>query len=576
MKRTTSIIFFCFSFFASSISLSQIVINEIMYSPASPNKEWFELKNSGTSPVNLQNWKWRDAAAGNPIRTITAENVLLLPDSFAVICEDSIIFKNQYTGFSGIALQSSGWSALNNSGNENIVIYNDQNTTVDSLTYNNSWGGLSGFSLERKRSELPSNLSDNWGTSIHPAKATPGKRNSITPLMFDLMLYTFKSDPPFPVINGNLNFRLSVRNTGINNSNGFKIKLFLDQNSDSTGQNEEIICGQNVEQLTAGDSVIFECSYIPYDTGYKLFIAKVEYTDDLDTLNNKQYKNIFVSDNSGGTNAVVINEIMYEPLSGNSEWLEIFNGSGKPVNLKEWKYRETTFMSAVSDSDLVLNAGEYFVLAHDTTIFNRYPYLKEFLQSGKLKFIPGLSLSNSGETIIISDSSDNIIDAFAYSPELHNPNIPDTKGISLERISPSVNSGENSNWSSSASPDGGTPGRVNSIFTKNSERGSEVIISPNPFSPDGDGFEDFSIINYSLKENIAQIRIKIFDIKGRLVRTLINNSVSGKEGSFIFDGMDNNRQKLRIGIYILLLEAVYEKSGSSELLKAPLVIAAKL
>ncbi|MBK8982120.1 MAG: hypothetical protein IPM38_07305 [Ignavibacteria bacterium] len=76
-----------------------------------------------------------------------------------------------------------------------------------------------------------------------------------------------------------------------------------------------------------------------------------------------------------------------------------------------------------------------------------------------------MSLSNTGEKISVADSMNNTIDAVTYSPDYHNPNIDDTKGISLERINPKFLSGDRYSWSSSANPAGGTPGLVNSIYT---------------------------------------------------------------------------------------------------------------
>ena len=105
---------------------------------------------------------------------------------------------------------------------------------------------------------------------------------------------------------------------------------------------------------------------------------------------------------------------------------------------------------------------------------------------------------------------------------------------------------------------------------------SKVSISPNPFSPDNDGFEDFTVINFDLSKLLSQVRIKVFDSLGRLVRTLVNYKPSASHNSIIFDGLDNNGRPLRIGIYILLIESVEQNSGSVEVMKAPVVIARKL
>ena len=102
------------------------------------------------------------------------------------------------------------------------------------------------------------------------------------------------------------------------------------------------------------------------------------------------------------------------------------------------------------------------------------------------------------------------------------------------------------------------------------------MISPNPFSPDNDGFEDFTIINFDLTKPLSQVWIKVFDSLGRLVRNIAENRLASSKNSVIFDGLDDNGRPLRIGIYILLIEAVAEGSGNVEVIKTPVVVARKL
>ena len=75
---------------------------------------------------------------------------------------------------------------------------------------------------------------------------------------------------------------------------------------------------------------------------------------------------------------------------------------------------------------------------------------------------------------------------------------------------------------------------------------------------------------------MAQLRVKVYDVKGRMVRTLLNNRLSGSEGHIIFDGKNDSGEKLRIGIYILFIEAINDIGGTVEQTKTTVVIAAKL
>ena len=111
----------------------------------------------------------------------------------------------------------------------------------------------------------------------------------------------------------------------------------------------------------------------------------------------------------------------------------------------------------------------------------------------RVRIFASLSLSNDGETLKLLDIFDNVIDQVSYLANWKNPNLSDAKGHSLEKINPLFVSNTSTSWSSSAEPSGGTPLRVNSIFTNNSNTSTNVSVSPNPFSPDNDGFEDFTV-----------------------------------------------------------------------------------
>jgi hypothetical protein len=716
-----------------------LIINEVMYEPDASGKEWFEIYNVSSFAVNLLNWKWRDAAQTNPIRIITTQSILLQPGNFAVICEDSTNLKSSYPGIAGIILQSNGWNALNNSGDENVVLYNSSGTTSDSLTYNNAWGGPTGYSLERKNPGGPTNNSTNWGTSIDVQKATPNRVNSLLQKQYDLALKSFTISPTYPKVGDTLKLQFNIKNIGVNIATNFSFNIYRNMSLDSITRQNEIINTQNYSTLNPNDSILYTYNIPNADSGLKQYIGKIIYSADNDTTNNKLVKNI----NIGGSiviNGIIINEIMYDPSSFECEWIELFNNSSSPVNINSWQLSDASTKITISSSDRTINAndylvlsknsnivnvhkqidtskiiylsnlptlnndgdditifnssssvidfvfyksnwggnnsknslerkspnrisndssnwatsidceyssptrsnslsnltsyvkndlsineimfdpltiscewiefynstnknlnltgwrlnvsssyynlfdtcnyiitpGQYIVLAADTTIYNRFPGLKTPDVSRRIIFNKSLSLTNDGAMVRVLDALNNMIDSLYYSPKWHNGNLPDTKGYSLERINPLLNPNDRSNWSSCTAPLGGTPGAKNSIYTANNVSTNTVSVYPNPFSPDGDGFEDFTIIKYKLKPNIAQLRVKVYDIKGRLVRTLLNNQLSGSEGQIIFDGKNDNGEKLRIGIYILYIEAINDQGGTVDQTKAVVVVAAKL
>jgi len=272
---------------------------------------------------------------------------------------------------------------------------------------------------------------------------------------------------------------------------------------------------------------------------------------------------------------LVINEIMYDPGSDNSEFIEFINLSGDSVNVGGWEIvdeNENSFR--LSTIPILVPANSYFLLAADSLVISKHNLDESILKT--IIGVSSLGLVNTGELILLKDVKGNTIDSVRYSDRWQNDNFISTKNISLERINPNLNGNDSYNWSSSVSPIGATPGKQNSIYTINTNTASDISVSPNPFSPDNDGYEDFTIINYQLTQPTSQVQIKIYDSQGRLVRTLVNNMASSSSGSIIFDGIGDDRQALRIGIYIIFLEAINEGVGVVESMKTVVVVARKL
>ncbi len=273
-------------------------------------------------------------------------------------------------------------------------------------------------------------------------------------------------------------------------------------------------------------------------------------------------------------NDLVINEIMYEPGPDNSEFIEFLNTSGSEINIGGMKlYDDNGMIGMISTVNHFIGPGEFCLAAADSNLLRFYELDNCFTN---FNFRGNFSLSNDKETLILKDINGKTIDSISYSSEWHNKNYLSTKNISLEKINPLLSGNYSQNWSSSANIAGATPGKKNSIFTAVNNSSSGLEIMPNPFSPDNDGFEDFTVVNYHLKQAVSQISIKIFDSRGRLVRTLASNLPGGSEGKVIFDGKDDDNNPLRIGIYVLFFEALNENYGIVESFKKAFVIARKL
>jgi hypothetical protein len=152
----------------------------------------------------------------------------------------------------------------------------------------------------------------------------------------------------------------------------------------------------------------------------------------------------------------------------------------------------------------------------------------------------------------------------------------DLRRVSLERINPLLAENKPESWGPAVAVAGGTPAAVNSIYAPLKRGRQRLTVSPNPFSPDGDGFQDAAIISGEMPENSARIRVQIFDLSGRLIRTLQENRFSGRFFNLVWDGKDGSCRLARIGIYIIFLQMLNVREGVLREMKTTVVLAHEL
>ncbi len=80
----------------------------------------------------------------------------------------------------------------------------------------------------------------------------------------------------------------------------------------------------------------------------------------------------------------------------------------------------------------------------------------------------------------------------------------------------------------------------------------QAMVSPNPFTPNNDGFNDSVNFNLTQLANISNPIIQIFSFNGRLVRTLRGEDF-GRE-VIPWDGADENGMLLQPGVYLFVVQ----------------------
>jgi hypothetical protein len=554
------------------------LINEIMYAPDGDEPEWVELLNVSPDTINLKKWRLSDSNVLTK-SIISQSDFFIPPGSYLVVAKDEHFFPLHPDAPALVA----GFAALNNTTPDAVVVFDPTLQTIDSVMYQPEWGGKDGMSLERIDMHDQSSVKTNWGSSHDSSGSTPGRINSIARLEYDLAIgslvqtQTILAGKTVPVVS------VTIWNAGRQTADSLTVRFYVDSNGNAVPESSELLRSvSSVQTIPPNDSLLVTESFPELASGETDLVVLVDYRRDQRPSNNRASISVGIGYE---IHALVINEIMYDPLDGQNEWLELHNRSNASVDLSGWSFndRPTTsgsinLFSITSDS-LIIKPGEYVVLAADSTLLHLFPNLAVSPGSRHILIFSrssGFSFNKDGDAIILKDITGGTIDSVAYAPQWHHPSVVDTRGRSLERINPDIDSNDPRNWSTCTSIPGGTPACANSVMTRSAASGSALSLSPNPFSPDGDGHEDFCIIRYRLPMMTSTISIRIYDIKGRLIRALANGEVAGYEGDIIWNGLDDYKQRARIGVYVIFLEASDRASGRVVTAKAVAVVATRL
>ena len=74
-----------------------------------------------------------------------------------------------------------------------------------------------------------------------------------------------------------------------------------------------------------------------------------------------------------------------------------------------------------------------------------------------------------------------------------------------------------------------------------------MISYPNPFNPS-------TTIEFYLEQS-ENVKLRVYNIRGKKVDTLINNYLNAGNHSIVWNGIDNDNNPVSSGIYFLFLEA---------------------
>ncbi len=157
-------------FIATGAAFPPIFINEFLANPTGGvGSEWVEIKNTSNVPIDLKDWQLGDALN---LHTIVNSSCLIYPGEYLALVQDSTNFLNYYAPFTGLLLETDGWSALNNNGDQ-IRLIDAFGFSSDSLSFSSTYADNFTWAL----AETGFNMGV-WGRS-QDTGGTPGALNVV-------------------------------------------------------------------------------------------------------------------------------------------------------------------------------------------------------------------------------------------------------------------------------------------------------------------------------------------------------------------------------------------------------------
>ena len=279
-------------------------------------------------------------------------------------------------------------------------------------------------------------------------------------------------------------------------------------------------------------------------------------------------------------NDIIINEVLFNPFTGGADFVEVYNNSENIIDLSNFQLANRDENGAInttvilSENNFNIAPGEFFVFTTSKeSVIQSYMSDNE---EGIIEIDALPSYSDDKGTVVLLYNNTTVIDEFSYTEDMHLRLLDSEDGVSLERVNYNVASNDESNWHSAAETVGfATPAYKNSQYNENiAISDDEITISPEIFSPDNDGFEDYCYINYKFETNGNIANVYIFDANGRIIKRLCNNKLLSIEGTLVWDGLKDDNTKARTGIYLVYFET-FDIDGNIKSVKKTTVLATK-
>lgn len=520
-----------------------VVFSEVLADPQPPvglpETPFIELFNRSEQSLQLAGWQLE----------INGRSCVL--DSFQLAARSWVVLVPAAKG--GLweghkeVLPLKGFSSLTLTSGT-LVLRSARGGVIDALAYSRTMGQAGfkrdgGWSLERKDTDHLSHSLHNWDYSLAPEGGTPGDPNSLDQLLPDEEVPRVRSlhwqDAQHLVLQFSKNLSPAAFEEAevLVGTGPLSFTTRLEE-----VWNQELLLSFDLAP-EAGQVLSLYWAQRPYDWAGNLLVGNEQLEVGLPELPR--------------AGDVVINELLYEPPTGGSDYIELYNCSARIVDLSslylsragEDGLPEKLF--ALSQHKTPFMPGTFLVVCGDHAWLRAQYGLDDFLLLAPEEALP--NYINEGGSVLLTNRRGEVLDRMDYHAGLHNSFLDATKGVALERLDVRAPSLSPHNWQSAAADAGyGTPGRPNSQSAPTRVQSkSPLRTEPELFSPNGDGQDDLLYLHYAFEEAGLLCSVTIYNERGLPVRRLVNNAPAGREGFWVWDGSDDEGRVCPPAWYVL-------------------------
>ncbi len=543
-----------FEFEAAQIMVNRgdVIITEIMADPVPavslPEEEYIEIMNRTLFDIPLTGWTLR-----TDNQSCSFPDMTILKGEYLIVC--SIQDTSYFTGFGRVAGVKS-FPALTDAGRL-LYICDGTGKMIHGVEYSSGWymnelKEEGGWSLEIADTDYPFNLSGNWKPSVADPGGTPGAPNSVLCPVADDFFEGIVNVYPADSLSLIIRFSETVMNPDVIGEN-------------ITVDNNTIVNALPVSPLLD----LFELKLsVPLEQRsiYRIS-ASAAICDFAGNIMQRPLFDTGVPERAEKGD-ILFNEILFNPLPGDPDYIELFNCSEKIVDASRLLIAsindatgDTSSSAGLYNEHFPVLPGKYYAATTEKEkVVARYtssdPEMIHHVSS-----MP--SMPDDKGHIILLNRELRLIDEVIYNDKMHFPLLAGNEGIALEKVQPGVSASGGHVWYSASEDSGwGTPGAPNSVYSGEMVKNDVVELSSGRITPDNNGIEDMVEVNLKLTGEGNVVSVIVFDETGAFIRNIAVNLYSGPAVSLYWDGTAEDGTLVSTGIYIIFI-TVFDDGGKT-------------